>query len=242
MVPNARMAWVLYRKGVFSEADFTKYAQMDGWPSSSAAWLNENWDKCPMSYDAFMWWRKGLISEEKMRSYLFGDGWDKSLHNTLIGNYWTGMRVYDLARLADFIELDQTWAVKKLKAAGLNDEDVARTWKMLEMRPLREEVRTLTTKWTWRYRMGRVSLDALGTAFDTMGVKPKEKELLIEKAELDYEDELIDEWVEILTWRFRTAVITEEEFLAGLIELGIKEEKANLIVELQKAMGYYGYY
>ncbi|GAI74269.1 unnamed protein product, partial [marine sediment metagenome] len=57
----------------------------------------------------------------------------------------------------------------------------------------------------------------------------KERELLLKKAQMDYEDELITEYVEILQWKFRTAIISAETFLACLISTGIREEKANLI-------------
>ena len=113
---------------------------------------------------------------------------------------------------------------------------------MLELRPLRDEMRGITTKWLWRYRFGRATLNELDAAFADLNIREKEAELLKEKAALDYEDELIDEQVEICRWNFRTARISADDFLNCLLDLGIRREKANLMVELEQAKGYYGYY
>jgi len=241
-VPDPRTAWHLYREKVFSWPDFERYVSYDGWDKTSAAWLNEVWNREPDSRTAFEWWVKDLIKASDRDDYYFLDGWEKDLHETVTKGLYYWPRPYELTRMADFVEMDQTWALKKLKGTGLNEEDRVKFWQMLQLRPLREEVRSLTSKWVWRFRMGRASLTELKNSLISLGVKARERELLVNLAQLQYEDELIDEWVEILTWRFRTAIITEDEFLDGLIDLGINQEKANLIVETQKAMGYYGYY
>ncbi|MBA7646865.1 hypothetical protein ES703_54631 [subsurface metagenome] len=129
-----------------------------------------------------------------------------------------------------------------MKRRGVSDKDKAKIWEMLQIRPLREEVRELTRAWTVRMQFGRTTLETLEQEFIALGVKTKERELLLKKAQMDYEDELITEYVEVLQWKFRTAIISAETFLAALISTGIREEKANLIVEVEQAKGYYGYY
>jgi len=240
--PDARMAWDLYRRGDWSRDDFVTYAAYDGWDDAGAELLDKLFSSHPSVLQAFDWWRRGYIGQPARNQFYFGQGWDPAYHERITDDLYHVPSSYELVRMADFVEIDQTWAIKQLKRARMKDEDIAKLWQMIELRPLREEVRGITSKYLWRYRMGRCLIEDLDAALILTGIKRKERELLTLKAELDYEDELIDEWVEILRWRFRTAVITDQEFLKGLIDLGIREEKANLMVELEKAMGYMGYY
>jgi len=242
MVPDASQSWELWRRGDFNTEQWRTYASYEGWDERGAALLNSIYNAFPTIEQGFDWWRRGLIGINDRNRIYFGNGWETELYDRITDSLYHTFSSYELARLADFVELDQTWTLKQLKRARLRDEDIAKLWNFIELRPLREEVRLLTSKWIWRYRVGRCAIEDIDAAFIEYGIKRKERELLLKKAELDYEDELIDEWVEILRWRFRTAVITEAEFLQGLIDLGIKQEKANLMVEQEKAMGYLGYY
>ena len=242
MVPSGSMAWILLRRGEIDWDQFKLYAAYDGWDENGSNLLADSFKMLPSPRQAFYLWTKGQITDEVRDDLYFAGGFDQEWHTALTENWYYTPTLYDLTRLADYIELDQIWALDQLKRRGLKDRDRAEVWKMLQLRPLREEFRALTAKWLWRYQFGRASVDELRDAFIDMGIKSKERELLLEQAEMKYEDELIDEWVEILMWRFRTAIISEEEYLKGLLDLGIKEEKANLMVELEKAKGYYGYY
>jgi len=242
MVPDANMAWQLWRKGVWASDKWVDHASYDGWDEAGAGLLNNLFTMYPSVLQGFDWWRRGFIGRPDRDRIYFGQGWDPEYHERVTDDLYHVPSSYELVRMADFVEIDQTWAIKQLKRARMKDEDIAKLWQMIELRPLREEVRGITSKYLWRYRMGRCLIEDLDAALILTGIKRKERELLTLKAELDYEDELIDEWVEILRWRFRTAVITDQEFLKGLIDLGIREEKANLMVELEKAMGYMGYY
>jgi len=242
MVPNASMAYVLYKRGIFTLEQFNTHAAMDGWDENGAAQLLEAMTLLPSPREAFYLWTKGLITQAQRDALYTAGGYAPEWHMALNENWMYTPSIYDMVRMADFLELDQIWVMDILKRRGVRDKDRAKIWEMLQKRPLREEIRDLTTKWTWRMQYGRATQDEMDTALIELGIRAKERELLLEKAAMDYEDELITEWVEILTWRFRTAVITEEAFLEGLITLGIRQEKANLIVEVEKAKGYYGYY
>jgi len=170
------------------------------------------------------------------------DGWSTDHAKALLETMWYTPSLYDLTRLADFTELDQTWALKQMRQRGLKDEDMARIWQMLEIRPLREEVRTITGKGLYCRQHGYWTHDYFEGILMELKLKTKERELLSYVGDVAYTVELLEEWIEILRWRFRTALISEEEFLQGLLDLGVIYEKANCIVELEKARGYYGYY
>ena len=242
MVPTASMAHQLYRRGEFTRSQFVTHAGYDGWDKEGAEQLLKVMSLIPSPREAFYLWKKGQITLAERNALYFTGGLNTEWHGPVTDNYYYTPTLYDLVRLADYVELDQIWATNQMRRRGLKDADIAKVWEMLRIRPLREEIRGLTEKWLWRYKYGRATLTEISDAFLDAGLRVKERELLTEKAQLDYEDELITEWIEVLRWRFRTAVITEDQFLQGLLDIPIREEKANLIVELEKAKGYYGYY
>lgn len=242
MVPDASMAYILYKRGHFSKGEFQVHARYDGWDDEGAEQLLAAMELLPSPREAFYLWKKGLIPESERNAYYRAGGYDDRYHDMITDNWYYVPTFYDMMRLADYIELDQVWTVKNLRKRGLRDSDIGKVWPALRDRSLRDEIRDITSKWLWRFKYGRVSLDDLRDNLIELGIQVRERTLLLEKAAMDYEDELIDEMVDILMWRFRTARITEEDYLEGLVALGICEEKANLMVELEKAKGYYGYY
>lgn len=242
MEPDAGLAWVLYCRGKISLDQFVTYAQYDGWSAEGAATLAKAMEMHPTPLEAFYLYQKGQITLDQRNALYKGGGYPESWWGPITANWYYVPSLYDLTRLADYVELDQTWALQCMKARGMRDSDIAKIWPALQLRPLREEVRNLTTQWTWRIQYGRATAEDAEVAFIGYGVTPKERELVEEYATMKYEDELITEMVDILTWRFRTAKITEEDFRAGLAEIGIRDEKANLIVELELAKGYTGGY
>jgi hypothetical protein len=242
MVPDASMAYVLYRRGRFDHAKFVQAASWDGWDKEGAELLLDAMELLPSPREAFYLWAKGHISRAQRDALYTAGGYDSRWHTPITENWYYVPTLYDLMRMADYVELDQIWTMKQLRKRGIRDSDAAKMWEMLELRPLSYEIRGVTNIWLWRRKYGRATEDDLEAAFLELGIRRKKREILIEQANLNYEDELVNEWIEILRWRFRTAIITEEAFLESLIDLGIAEEKANLIVELEKAKGYYGYY
>lgn len=226
----------------WTEADVIEAGRMDGWSEGQVKELITSMYATPSPREAFYMWKKGRIGLDERNAYWEARGWPRDLWDTMEDNYAYNPSLYDLTRIADTTGLPQTWTLKKLKRIGMLDEDRARMWEMLKVRPIRDEQRAITTVWTWRYKYGRCTYDELSSALTDLNVSAPEIELLLEKAELDYEDELINEWIEVLTWRFRNAQINEAEFLAGLENLGIRHEKANLMVEQEKAKGYMGGY
>jgi len=191
-------------------------------------------------------WAKGLITVAKRDSMYMANGFDKEYHQLLTDNNYYIPTVYDLTRIADYVEIDRIWAIKILKERGLRDNDISKIVAMLKIRPLRDEIRRQITLWVKRYRLGWATPTQLEAALQEYleggYIQETEKTLLTEEAELNYEDELMEEKIDIYSWYFKTAVISEEELLEDFLDLGIREEKANLMVELLKAQGYYGYY
>lgn len=241
-VPTVYVAFELMMRGELTRKQFEEYVDLHSWPAEWRDLLYRLMERLPTPHEAFYLWTKGLIDRAARDELYKAGGFDESWHQTITDNWYYTPTLYDLVRMADYIELDQIWAADVMTRRGIKTADQAKIWEMLQLRPLREETRAVTTKWIWRMRYGRTTLETLDDEFKSLGIKTKERELLLMKAQMDYEDELIDEMIEVLRWRFRTAIITEAQFLNGLLDLEIRQEKANLIVEEEKARGYYGYY
>lgn len=245
-LPTPRDAFNLYARGVVTPAERNKLYQAGGFDERWHNPLNFLFEKLPTPHEAFYMWAKGQISTS-LRDMLYqAGGYDARWNSDVTENWYYVPSIYDLTRIADSVELDQIWALDQMKKRGVRDKDRAKIWEMLEIRPLREEIRALTGKWTWRMRYGYTTTDEMNDELVDLKIKPKERELLLEKAALDYEDELRIEWIEIYRWQFIRATITEAQFLEYLTDpqgnCRVQLEKANAIVELEKAKGYMGYY
>ena len=138
-VPNTRMAWELWRHGILTNTQYKDYASFEGWDASSADYLNEVFSIYPSVLQAFDWWRRGWIDADERDAYYFGRGWDTDYHERITDDLYHVMSSYELVRLADYVEIDQTWAIKQLRRARIRDEDIAKLWQLIELRPLRED-------------------------------------------------------------------------------------------------------
>ena len=241
-IPNPRAAFRMYTRGDLTRKQFNDYCFQSGWPAAMADKLFGMYEWLPTAHEAFYMHRKGLITAAQKKELYKAHGYQEKWHAALEGNFEYVPTLYDLTRMADYVELGVPWMTSVLRKRGLNPSDIAKIVSYLQIRPLREERRDIVKLWIQRYKLGRCSIDELGDALDALQIASAEKTLLVYQAEISYQDELIDEQVDILIWKFRTAIISAEDFLEGLTNLGIKEEKANLMVEAEEARGYYGYY
>jgi len=245
-IPHPRDAFNAFMRGVITRDQFDGWVEANEWQSGMSDFLYDVYTRIPSYREAFYMWAKGLITLAKRDQLYSANGFDKEYHQLLTDNNYYVPTVYDLTRIADFVEIDRIWAIKILKERGLRDNDITKIVAMLKIRPLRDEIRRQITLWVKRYRLGWATptqLEATLQEYLEGGyIQETEKTLITEEAELNYEDELMEEKIDIYSWYFKTAVISEEELLEDFLDLGIREEKANLMVELLKAQGYYGYY
>jgi len=245
-IPHPRDAFNALMRGYIDKKKFDNWIYQNEWTTGMADFLYEIYTKLPSPHEAFYMWTKNIITLKQRDELYKANGYDSEWHNQMTANYYYVPTVYDLTRIADYVEMDLIWATKILKERGLRDRDISKITAMLKIRPLRDEIRRQIAIWVKRYRYGWVTPTQLEEALQEYWVsgyiQATEKTLIVEEAELNYEDELMTEKIEIYSWYYKTAVISEEELLQDFLDLGIREEKANLMVEVLKAQGYYGYY
>lgn len=240
--PNMDLAWRAYVRGEWTRPKVIEAGQMDGWSKAHAELLMTLFEKLPTPHEAFYLHRKDLIKKAERNALYKAGGYDKKWFDIITGNWEYTPTLYDIARLADSVELDTIWATQVMRKRGLSDRDIAKILPYLQLRPLRDEIRALTTHGIYMREHGYWGHDGLHDYFVDLGLQTKEIELLDDLGDARFERELLEERIEILTWDFRMAKITQADFLAGLLGQGIDEEKANLMVETEIAKGYFGYY
>jgi len=245
-IPHPKDAFNAFMRGKIDKKAFDKWVVANEWYEGGSSFLYDIYTRLPSIREAFYMWAKGIIDTNQRDQLYLAAGYDKEWHSKLTENEYYIPTVYDLTRIADFVEIDSIWATKILKERGVRDRDITKILAMLKIRPLRDEIRRQIALWVYRYRMGwasAVELEAALQAYLDGGfIQSTEKDFTVQEAELNYEDELMYEKIQIYSWYFKTAVISEEELLQDFLDLGIREEKANLMVEGLKAQGYYGYY
>lgn len=245
-IPNPLNAFKMMMRGQLSRGQFDTYIYQNGWLPEFTDKFYSLYENTPTSHEAFFMWKKGIIDVDTRNALYQKYGWDKRHWTVITKNYEYIPTLYDLFRIADYVEIDPIWATEVLRKRGISDEYITKMLPMLKIRPLRDDIYRQIAIWVNRYKLGWCDATELEAALDAMLggglIQQTEKTLITEEAELKYEDELLSERITILMWKFRMAAITEDYYLQALLDLGIRLEKANLMVEEQVAMGYYGYY
>jgi len=240
--PNPRSAFRALARGAITTNSYEYFIMAQGWPSAWKDVFRKIYAWWPSAFEAFFMWKKGIIDKSERNKYYKGQGYTADMYEKITANFGYVPTLYDLIRIADYQEVDLIWATRIMMERGMRTKDIAKFIKYLKYRPLRDEVRNLTNQLVWRYQYGRITPVAFETELGKLPIGVTEKSLITDYAEMRYEDELITEQMFILKWQFRMGWITEANYLAALISLDIREEKANLIVEQEKAQGYFGYY
>ena len=245
-IPTSREAYTSYMRGKIDKKAFDKWVESNEWQSGMSDFLYNIYTRLPSESMAFYMWCKGIIDSTQRDQLYKAAGFDEAWHDKLTENNYHVLSAYDVTRIADFVVLDNIWATKVLKERGYRDRDIAKILQMLKIRPLRTDITRQIAIWVKRYKMGWTNPTDLATALqgyvDGGWIQPLEKDFYTTEAELNYEDELETEKIDIYSWYYKTAIISEDELLQDFLVLGIREEKANLMVEDLKAQGYYGYY
>jgi len=231
-LPDISTAFNMHMEGKLTRAEFNKYCSYEGWGTEWHDALYAVLDKDPDEYLAFSMYKRGLIPLDTLKRCFRIRGYDASWDTALLSALHRRPTFRELITLSDFVPLPDLWVTEVLRANGYLDGDIAYVLSAIRMRPLREEVRSVAGRYVWQYQIGRLNRDTLKQNLEKLGLLPTERDLWLLWADLRYSDELIDEQVEILELRYKNGdIATKEEAITELKNLGIVEEKANLMAE-----------
>jgi len=235
MVPSSKLAFQMLMEGQISRKEFNQFSLEEGWATKWHDKLYEVYNRDPNIFLAFTMFKRGLITEAKMQQLFRISGYDASYDSVLYNALHRRPTFRELTVLAEYTPLSDLWVSEVMRAQGYLDTDINYILPAIRMRPLREEVRSVVGRYLWEYQIGRITRTDLEKYLKALGLLPKEVELNMKWGDLRYADELIDEELAIIEARVQAgdpALQTTDDIFTALADLGILDEKANLMAEL----------
>jgi hypothetical protein len=174
---------------------------------------------------------RGYITREQLKSELaYVTGYPDKYIDGLIDIFEYNPSLFDLLRMADFVELTDEFIEESLRILGVKEKykDIIKT--LIKRRPLREEVRANVSQLITAYSKGYISRTFLSTALDNLGLQSKEKELMLMYADNKRTYEIIEERVYILRTAYQKGLIDKSTLDRELTKLGLDREWINLII------------
>jgi hypothetical protein len=174
---------------------------------------------------------RGYITRDVLKSELvYVTGYPDNYINGLIDIFEYNPSLFDLLRMADYVELSDEFIRKSLSILGIKEPYFSVLVSLIKKRPLREEIRYNVTQLIAAYSKGFISRDFLSLAFGKLGLQPKEKELMLMYADNKLAYEILDDRIYVLRTSFQKGLIDESTLDRELTKLGISREWINLII------------
>jgi len=164
--------------------------------------------------------------------------------------------VMDLVRIADNVELDPNWARAQLAQANFRQPEIEQLMRALQRRPVMDEVRIVRQQLLYYYRDGVLSREDLVKSLNAMGHQRAEVELLTQAADVmrarkdqaDTANAVLDDAKaeaselralvkarrDVLVEAYRRDLITDEDLVAGLLDLGMSQDLAGATLALEQ--------
>jgi len=234
-IPNSVLAFRMLMEGKLSRTEFNDFCLQEGWSTDYHDKLYAVYDRDPDEYLAFSMFKRGLISEAKMKELFRIRGYDASYDSILYQALHRRPSFRELTNLADYVVLPDLWVREVFRAQGYLETDINYMALAIQKRPLREEVRSIAGRLVWQFQIGRLDITEVKKSLEALGLLPNEVSLWLEWAHLRYYDELLDEKLAIIEARVDAGdpdFTTQEEIKDAIVDLGVLEEKANLMAEL----------
>ena len=174
---------------------------------------------------------RGYISRSTLREELaYVTGFTDTYIDGLIEIFEYNPSLFDLLRMADFVELSDDFITRSLKILGIREPYFSVIATLIKRRPIREEVRANVNFMVYLYQNGFISKDFLTTALSGLALQTKEKELILMLADNKRTYELIERKIKILRTSFVKGFINEATLVSELEKLKLDREFINIIV------------
>ena len=138
-----------------------------------------------------------------------------------------------LMSFADYIELPENYVDKKLELLGVPEEDRKIIKEVLKIKPLKDERRKIIWAVIELYEIGLYSDRDLEDILKQLGLRPEEINLLKQYAQLLRKRYLRNLEYRLIITALRRGRITTEEAIRKLRDLGLPEDLAKKIVEVE---------
>jgi hypothetical protein len=190
----------------------------------------------PSFRDAFIMACKELIDWDLPLKILTEDvGMSETLAKAYIKHAFYDPSPFELARLHRAVPLPPNYIIRKLKNAGLSDEDIAYYALWIAKEPVKDELITVSRILQDEYAMGTLEMTAFEFFHRKWKFSEDEISLRKETAEILRSKYILKLRRDAKIYLYRRGVLTEDQLYNELVKLGIAEEVANAITENEAA-------
>jgi hypothetical protein len=236
--PSERDGFMLYRLGKWSKTDFINYLREDqGIKSTDAENITDMREfqiGKPSLRDAYLMVQKGYKNKQYFLDIAIkGFGFTKEDAETLYNHFSYDFSPSELLRLSDLIPLESSWIDKKLTANGLDSTDRAIFKAAIEKRTVRDEINKAWSLLLDAYQWGLFTQADLTELLKNWNFSQTEIDLRLQTGELLKLKLRVKLLRDAEVYLYRQGVITEEELLTRLVNIGIAKDIANAIVRYE---------
>jgi hypothetical protein len=238
--PSEKDSFMLYRLGKWSKTDFINYLREDqGIKSSDAENITDMREfqiGKPSLRDAYLMVQKGYKNKQYFIDIATkGFGFTKDDAETLYDHLSYDFSPSELLRLSDLIPLESSWIDKKLNANGLDSTDKAIFKAAIEKRTVRDEINKAWSLILDAYQWGLFTEADLTELLENWNFSQTEIDLRLQTGELLKLKLRVKLLRDAEVYLYRQGVITEEELLTRLVNIGIAKDIANAIMRYEAA-------
>lgn len=182
---------------------------------------------------------KGLISKPDAARYLTYEGFDDAKIKQLFDDAARELSYRELKLVIEDYLPEDAWLLSKLKRAQYAPDDsalLARVLKAAALKPARSKIMGAAER---AYKEGRLDETELKSIYKGLGIRADLANLYLWAARLAFEFDEVSDQIDALKKAYAKDVITDQELLTGLTGLGVKLERARILVNIEylKKMG-----
>lgn len=197
----------------------------------SKAYWHSHW-RLP-SVDQFfeMRWRD-LITDETLRRMLLVSDIHPAWAERLFKIAYRVPRIYDARAAWEFGDIDDETFLRKIKDSGFAPEDVKWILASQKRFVFRDELSRVRSELVRHFITGLLTKDKLASELKKLGYREEVVELQVKEAELRKTREKIEDLISTYSSQLTHELITDDEFIKKLMDLGISEVDARAYADL----------
>lgn len=177
---------------------------------------------------------EGNISEEEWYRIYGYHGWKQHHAEAWFKTMDREPSTYDLIRIADSTEIDETWSYGQLAESNYRPTEIEHLLEAIRRRPVMDEIKMFRSELIRAYASGDLSKGELVGGLAETFHKPAETAILLKLADLLYRKELIKKLIAIHIAAYHKDQETESELRDNVMGLLKDPDRVNAIVTLER--------
>ena len=206
--------------------DIVPYAEKGG---VSEEFMKMHWRahwNLPSPTQAFEMLHRGLISMDQLKSILKASDYAPGYIDAMVGIAYSPYTRVDARRMYDLGILDDDGFIQAMKDIGYDDEHAANLLRFAHSDGREAEKDLSQAQMLRAYALGKVARNDLMAYLMKLGYDETESSLLIDLEDDKKADDLLNERIAVLDWKYERGDISDGQYLDTLSSEGIPRAKA----------------